>query len=388
MARLELDDVTKVFDTSAETIVAVEELNLDIKDGEFIVVVGPSGCGKSTTLRMIAGLETVTDGEIRLGGERINEKSPKDRDIAMVFQSYALYPHKTVRQNMAYGLHLSTDLDDEEIDRRVQQAAEMMGIEDLLEKKPSSLSGGQQQRVATGRAIVREPSVFLFDEPLSNLDAKLRKHMRTELARIHSEVGITTVYVTHDQEEAMTMADRIVILDQGMLQQVGPPKEVYHEPVNRFVANFIGSPSMNFVDVDLVRDPDGSGQLVGDDFDYEVSSRLLQPLDESVSEAEFGIRPENVRIDPDAPEEKSLETTVDVVEIVGSDNFIYLELAGKEFRVRAPSEVEPSEGEPVRITFDEDDIHLFDSASGEALVHGYPSTSVTTSVGRSDTTAD
>jgi multiple sugar transport system ATP-binding protein len=388
MARLELDDVTKVFDTSAETIVAVEELNLDIKDGEFIVVVGPSGCGKSTTLRMIAGLETVTDGEIRLGGERINEKSPKDRDIAMVFQSYALYPHKTVRQNMAYGLHLSTDLDDEEIDRRVQQAAEMMGIEDLLEKKPSSLSGGQQQRVATGRAIVREPSVFLFDEPLSNLDAKLRKHMRTELARIHSEVGITTVYVTHDQEEAMTMADRIVILDQGTLQQIGAPKEVYHEPVNRFVANFIGSPSMNFVDVELVRNADGSGRLVGDDFDYEVSSRLLQSVDDSVSDVEFGIRPENVRIDPDAPTEKSLETTVDVVEIVGSDNFIYLELAGKEFRVRAPSEIEPAEGEPVRITFDEDDIHLFDSASGEALIHGYPSTSVTTTAERSDTTAD
>jgi len=388
MARLELDDVTKVFDTSAETIIAVEELNLDIKDGEFIVVVGPSGCGKSTTLRMIAGLETVTDGEIRLGGERINEKSPKDRDIAMVFQSYALYPHKTVRQNMAYGLHLSTDLDDEEIDRRVQQAAEMMGIEDLLDKKPSSLSGGQQQRVATGRAIVREPSVFLFDEPLSNLDAKLRKHMRTELARIHSEVGITTVYVTHDQEEAMTMADRIVILDQGTLQQIGAPKQVYHEPVNRFVANFIGSPSMNFVDVELVRNADGSGRLVGDDFDYEVSSRLLQPLDETTSEVEFGIRPENVRIDPDAPTEKSLETTVDVVEIVGSDNFIYLELAGKEFRVRTPSEVEPAEGDPVRITFDEDDIHLFDSASGEALVHGYPSTSVTTTAERSDTTAD
>ncbi|GAB3319870.1 sn-glycerol-3-phosphate ABC transporter ATP-binding protein UgpC [Haloplanus rallus] len=388
MARLELDDVTKVFDTSAETIVAVEELNLDIKDGEFIVVVGPSGCGKSTTLRMIAGLETVTDGEIRLANERINEKSPKDRDIAMVFQSYALYPHKTVRQNMAYGLHLSTDLDDEEIDRRVQEAAEMMGIEDLLDKKPSSLSGGQQQRVATGRAIVREPSVFLFDEPLSNLDAKLRKHMRTELSRIHSEVGITTVYVTHDQEEAMTMADRIVILDQGTLQQVGAPKEVYHEPVNRFVANFIGSPSMNFVDVDLELESDGSGRLVGDDFDYEVSSRLLQPLDSSTTEVEFGIRPENVRIDPDAPTAKSIETTVDVVEVVGSDNFIYLDLAGEEFRVRTPSEVEPTEGETVRLTFDEDDIHLFDSASGEALVHGFPDTDVSATAEQSDTTAD
>jgi len=388
MARLELDDVTKVFDTSAETIVAVEELNLDIKDGEFIVVVGPSGCGKSTTLRMIAGLETVTDGEIRLGDERINEKSPKDRDIAMVFQSYALYPHKTVRENMAYGLHLSTDLDGEEISRRVQEAAEMMGIEDLLDKKPSSLSGGQQQRVATGRAIVREPSLFLFDEPLSNLDAKLRKHMRTELSRIHAEVGITTVYVTHDQEEAMTMADRIVILDQGMLQQIGEPKEVYHEPVNRFVANFIGSPSMNFVDVELERNSDGSGTLVGEDFSYEVSSRLLQPLDPGTTEVEFGIRPENVTIDPDAPTEKSIETTVDVVEIVGSDNFIYLDLAGEEFRVRTPSEIEPSEGETVRLTFDEDDVHLFDSVSGEALVHGLPGADVSATAEQSDTTAD
>ena len=388
MARLELEEVTKVFDTSAETIVAVEELSLDIDDGEFIVVVGPSGCGKSTTLRMIAGLETVTDGEIRLAGERINEKSPKDRDIAMVFQSYALYPHKTVRQNMAYGLHLSTDLDSEEIDHRVREAAEMMGIEDLLDKKPSSLSGGQQQRVATGRAIVREPSLFLFDEPLSNLDAKLRKHMRTELSRIHSEVGITTVYVTHDQEEAMTMADRIVILDQGSLQQVGEPKEVYHEPVNKFVANFIGSPSMNFVDVELERNADGSGRLVGQEFDYSVSNRLLQQIDPSVSDVVFGIRPENARIDPDAPVDGSVETTVDVVEVVGSDNFIYLDLAGKEFRVRTPSEVEPAEGETVRITFDEDDIHLFDSASGEALAHGYPDADVTATVERSDTTAD
>jgi multiple sugar transport system ATP-binding protein len=388
MARLELDDVTKVFDTSAETIIAVEELNLDIDDGEFIVVVGPSGCGKSTTLRMIAGLETITDGEIRLGGERINEKSPKDRDIAMVFQSYALYPHKTVRQNMAYGLHLSTDLDDEAIERRVQEAAEMMGIEDLLDKKPSSLSGGQQQRVATGRAIVREPSVFLFDEPLSNLDAKLRKHMRTELSRIHSEVGITTVYVTHDQEEAMTMADRIVILDGGRLQQIGEPKEVYHEPVNRFVANFIGSPSMNFVDVELERNADGSGTLVGEDFSYEASSRLLQPLDPSMSELELGIRPENVRIDPEAPSEKSIQTTVDVVEVVGSDNFIYLDLAGKEFRVRTPTEVEPAEDETVTLTFDEDDIHLFDRQSGEALVHGYPDADVSATVEQSDTTAD
>ncbi len=385
MARLELDDVTKVYDTRSEAIVAVEELDLEIEDGEFIVVVGPSGCGKSTTLRMIAGLETVTDGEIRLGGERINERAPKDRDIAMVFQSYALYPHKTVRGNMAYGLQLSTDLDDEEIDRRVENAAEMMGIDDLLEKKPSALSGGQQQRVATGRAIVREPSLFLFDEPLSNLDAKLRKHMRTELSRIHSEFGITTVYVTHDQEEAMTMADRIVILDQGELQQIGAPKRVYHEPANRFVADFIGSPSMNFREVTVERDG-GAGRLVGDAFAYEVDGRILDGI--PTDELELGVRPENVDIDPSAPPERSFEATVDVVEVVGSDNFVYLDLGGEEFRVRTPTGVEPAEGETVRVTFDVDDLHLFDARTGEAHAHGRPEADTVRTVEGSDTTAD
>ena len=387
MARLELDNVTKVFDTKAETIVAVEELSLDIEPGEFLVVVGPSGCGKSTTLRAIAGLETVTDGEIRLDGERINQKPPKDRDIAMVFQSYALYPHKTVRENMAYGLRLSTDLDDEEIDRRVENAAGMMGIEDLLEKKPGSLSGGQQQRVATGRAIVREPSLFLFDEPLSNLDAKLRKHMRTELSRIHSEVEITSIYVTHDQEEAMTMADRIAILNHGELQQVGEPKDIYHRPTNRFVADFIGSPSMNFRDVEVNRRADGSGTLVDDEFSYEVSSRLLGHINASKTDLVFGVRPEDVHMDPNAPPEKQIEATVDVVEVVGSDNFLYLDIAGREFRMRAPTEVEPEEGETVRITFDEDDVHLFDARTEEALTHGYPNPEMA-AARQSDTTAD
>ncbi len=372
MARVEFDNVTKVYDDSAETIVAVEELNLDIPDGEFVVFVGPSGCGKSTTLRMLAGLETITDGEIRLDGERINEKAPKHRDIAMVFQSYALYPHKTVRQNMAYGLQLSSDLDEQEINRRVEEAAEMMGIEDLLDKKPGSLSGGQQQRVATGRAIVREPATFLFDEPLSNLDAKLRKHMRTELSRIHSELGITTIYVTHDQEEAMTMADRIVILDNGKLQQVGSPKQVYYRPANVFVADFIGSPSMNFFDVDLESTPTEAGLLAHEAFSYEVSSDVVDLFDEGVhDELVLGVRPENLRVDPSAPEEKSIEATVDVVEVVGSDNFIYLDIGGREARIRTPSEIEPDEGETVRVTFDEDDIHLFDRNTEEALVHGH-----------------
>jgi multiple sugar transport system ATP-binding protein len=386
MARLELDSVTKVYDTRAETIVAVEELDLDVRDGEFVVLVGPSGCGKSTTLRMIAGLETVTDGEIRLAGERINDEAPKDRDIAMVFQSYALYPHKTVRENMGYGLELSTDLDEGTIGRRVEDAAEMMGIEDLLEKKPGALSGGQQQRVATGRAIVREPAVFLFDEPLSNLDAKLRKHMRTELARIHSEVGITTVYVTHDQEEAMTLADRIAVLNDGRLQQFAEPKVVYYRPANRFVADFIGSPSMNFVNVRLDGE-DGDWRLSQEAFDYAVSDRFVEALDPTTP-LEMGIRPENVRIDGEAPPDRRITATVDVVEVVGSDNFVYLDLAGKEFRVRTESQVEPEEGETVAVTFDETDVHLFDRDTGEALTHGYQDTEVASTVEQSDATAD
>jgi multiple sugar transport system ATP-binding protein len=370
MGAIDFDSVTKVYDDSSGTVVAVEELDLSVEDGEFLVFVGPSGCGKSTTLRMLAGLETVTDGTIRIDGEAITDKAPKDRDIAMVFQSYALYPHKTVRDNMAYGLKLSTDLTDEEIDRRVTETAEMMGIGDLLDKKPGSLSGGQQQRVATGRAIVREPAVFLFDEPLSNLDAKLRKHMRTELAQIHNELRITTIYVTHDQEEAMTLADRIAVLNGGELQQVGPPKQVYARPANHFVADFIGSPSMNFVDVTL----DGQHlRLDGpdDDWSYEVSDGLAEIVaDAGVTEYILGVRPEDVRLGDDAPAGKTAEGTVEVVEVVGSDNFIYLESGGQEFRYRAPTEVEPAVGETLTVTFDEDHIHLFDRDSGEAVAHG------------------
>ena len=370
MAHVKFDNVTKVFEDSSGPIVAVEELDLDIPDGEFVVFVGPSGCGKSTTLRMLAGLETITDGEILLDGQRINQMPPKDRDIAMVFQSYALYPHKTVRGNMGYGLQLSSDLSPEEIDRRVEEAASMMGIEDLLDKKPGSLSGGQRQRVATGRAIVREPSVFLFDEPLSNLDAKLRKHMRTELSRIHSELGITTIYVTHDQEEAMTMADRIVILKNGRLQQVGTPKDVYYQPTNVFVADFIGSPSMNFFDVALERDGDGA-RLVNDAFTYDVSKEILEHVEGSGDEFVLGIRPEDIHVDPSVPPGKSIEAPVDVVEIIGSDNFIYLDMGGNECRVRTPSHVEPDEDEVVTLTFDEGNLHLFDAATEEAICHGY-----------------
>ena len=373
MARVELDKLTKVFEASGGPLVAVEELDLEIEDGEFVVVVGPSGCGKSTTLRMLAGLETVTDGEIRLGDEVINRKAPKNRDIAMVFQDYALYPHKTAKENIAYGLRLSTDLSDEEIDRRVQEATDMMGISDLLDKKPGALSGGQQQRVATGRAIVREPELFLFDEPLSNLDAKLRKHMRTELARLHSELGITTIYVTHDQEEAMTLADRIVILNDGKLQQVGSPKEVYYRPTNLFVADFIGSPSMNFFDVTLEAEGE-SGRLVHEKggFTYELSPRFMEELraESDATEFVFGIRPEDLRFAGGAEEGKTISGTVEVVEVVGSDNFIYLDVGDEELRLRTTSEREPEIGSTVDVTFDETGIHLFDRRTEEAVIHG------------------
>jgi multiple sugar transport system ATP-binding protein len=374
MSQVTFDTVTKVFDDVSGTIVAVEELDLDIEDGEFVVFVGPSGCGKSTTLRMLAGLESVTDGTIKIDDVVVNDKAPKDRDIAMVFQNYALYPHKTVRGNMAYGLHLSTDLAEQEIEKRVEDTATMMGIEDLLDKKPGSLSGGQQQRVATGRAIVREPSVFLFDEPLSNLDAKLRKHMRTELARLHTELNITTIYVTHDQEEAMTMADRIVILNDGGLQQIGHPKDVYYRPANLFVADFIGSPSMNFFDTELQTNDDGSGTFIGgDDFAYDVSEALVGNITSESDSSEYvlGIRPENIRIDNSVSAGKSIEAEVDVVEIVGSDNFIYLNIDGKECRVRTPSNIEPEQGETVTITFDEEHIHVFDTSTEQALTHGH-----------------
>ena len=251
MGRITIDNVRKEYDSDTGTIRAVDDVSLEVEDGEFLTIVGPSGSGKSTLLRMIAGLEDITAGQIRIGDTVVNDIAPQNRGVAMVFQNYALYPHMSVRKNMSYGLKLTTDLTKGEIDERVEETAEMMGIGDLLDKKPNNLSGGQQQRVATGRAIVRQPEVFLFDEPLSNLDAKLRLHMRTELQRIQEDLETTSVYVTHDQTEAMTMSDRIVILSNGTIQQVGTPAEVYAEPVNRFVADFIGSPSMNFFDVEF-----------------------------------------------------------------------------------------------------------------------------------------
>jgi multiple sugar transport system ATP-binding protein len=366
MAQIVLNDVTKRFGN----LTAVNGLDLEVKDGEFLVLVGPSGCGKSTTLRMIAGLETVTSGDITIGDTRVNDLDPRERDIAMVFQNYALYPHMTVEKNMGFGLQLSTDMPDAEIKERVEEAAEMMGITDLLDDKPKQLSGGQQQRVALGRAIVREPEAFLFDEPLSNLDAKLRTHMRTEISRIQNELEVTSIYVTHDQAEAMTMGDRIVILNDGELQQVGPPNEVYSNPVNRFVAGFIGSPSMNFLDVEI-RDVDGRPHLVSvegtDVFSYPISAFDESLRLESGRELELGVRPEDIRrVTDQQAGDRVQQAPVAVVEPMGSDNFLYMDVGETEWTARVDSAFEPEEGTQFEFTFDPDVVHLFDE-TGETI---------------------
>jgi len=364
MAELELDSITKVFQDGNEHIVAVDDVSLTIDDGEFLVVVGPSGCGKSTTLRMVAGLESVTSGEIRLGDRVINDVKSQERNIAMVFQSYALYPHMTVQENMSFGLEESTDLSDEEIAARVEESASMMGIGNLLDRRPSELSGGQQQRVALGRSIVRDPEVFLMDEPLSNLDAKLRAQMRTELQRLQEELGVTTMYVTHDQTEAMTMGDRIAILNDGELQQVSSPLECYHTPTNQFVADFIGEPGMNFFDVQRRGD-----ELVSEAFSYPISDWVGGDLGD-VTDLVLGIRPEDVEIVPAVSAEREFDVTVDVVEPMGDENTVYLEFAGDadETIVASVSGLqEVSSGERVAIRVPEDAIHVFDRQTGDVL---------------------
>ncbi|WP_306058108.1 ABC transporter ATP-binding protein [Natronococcus wangiae] len=379
MAETQLDDVTKVFtDDDGSDIVAVDEVSIDIEDGEFLVLVGPSGCGKSTTLRMIAGLETITDGAIRLDDRVINDLPAKDRDIAMVFQSYALYPHMTVQENMSFGLEESTDLSDDEIAAHVEETAEMMGIGDLLDRKPGELSGGQQQRVALGRAIVREPAVFLMDEPLSNLDAKLRAQMRTELQQLQEDLETTTVYVTHDQTEAMTMGDRIVILDDGELQQVGTPLECYHEPANVFVADFVGEPAMNFFDVTR-RDADGEGAvLVGEHLEYAVSDDVSATIGDR-SEVVLGVRPEDVGIEIGDGERRredghAVPATVTVVEPTGDENIVYLALGEGDGEHEGETAIATIDGmsrigsgERVAAYIPEDAIHVFDAKTGEAL---------------------
>ncbi len=366
MAELELDSLTKVFQDGNDRIVAVDEVSVSIDDGEFVVVVGPSGCGKSTTLRMVAGLETVTSGTIRLDGESIEDVKSQDREIAMVFQSYALYPHMSVRGNMAFGLEESTDLPADEIDRRVEETAAMLDIPELLDRKPTELSGGQQQRVALGRAIVRDPEVFLMDEPLSNLDAKLRAQMRTELQRLQEDLGVTTVYVTHDQTEAMTMGDRIAILDGGRLQQVATPLECYHEPANRFVAGFLGEPSMNFFDVEH-RD----GALVADAFEYPVAETVAADFG-GTRQLVLGIRPEAIELVGSATDPHHFRMTVDVVEPMGDENTVYLtfgdDTTESDTLVATIGGMRQiSAGQAVVAHIPEEAIHVFDRSSGRAL---------------------
>ena len=369
MAELTLDGVTKVFtEDDGNEIVAVDDVSVDINDGEFLVLVGPSGCGKSTTLRMVAGLETITSGEIRLGDRRINDKPPAERDIAMVFQSYALYPHMTVAENMSFGLEESTEMADDDISQTVDDTATMMGIEELLDRKPADLSGGQQQRVALGRAIVRDPEAFLMDEPLSNLDAKLRATMRTELQRLQEELGVTTIYVTHDQTEAMTMGDRIAILDKGVLQQVGTPLECYHTPKNEFVAGFIGDPSMNFFEMAVDRD-----RLVADRFEYPLSPAQSESVG-GARAVTFGVRPEDIEIEVDGTVDSAYEfdLTVDVVEPRGDENTIHLTFDRavddpETFTATVSGLRQLRAGDSVVATFPPEAIHLFDVDSGQAL---------------------
>jgi multiple sugar transport system ATP-binding protein len=349
-------------------ITAVEDISLSLPRGELLVLVGPSGCGKSTTLRCIAGIEEPTAGDIQIAGDSVVDRRPEDRDIAMVFQNYALYPHKTARQNIGFGLRMTTALSAEEVESRVERVAETLGITDLLEQKPGSLSGGQQQRVALGRAIVRDPEVFLLDEPLSNLDATLRSQMRTEIQQLQRDLDVTTVYVTHDQTEAMTIGDRIAVLQDGRVQQLGRPMACYHEPANRFVASFIGEPSMNLLDCRV----EAAGRLEG---------AIRYPTDETLagaaSEAEgvdvtIGVRPEApTLVGPDWDgEEPSFRGQVDVVEPVGERSFVYATLdAGPQLTVAAAGATPVRELSAVRVRIPRDGVHLFDGTTGEALHH-------------------
>ncbi len=348
-------------------VTAVSDFNLEIEDKEFVIFVGPSGCGKSTTLRMVAGLEEISKGEMYIGDRLINDVPPKDRDIAMVFQNYALYPHMTVYRNMAFGLELRKTPKDE-IDKRVREAAKVLDIEHLLDRKPKALSGGQRQRVALGRAMVRNPSVFLLDEPLSNLDAKLRTSMRTEIIKLHQKLQTTFIYVTHDQTEAMTMGDRIVVMKAGVIQQVDTPQNLYDFPCNMFVAGFIGSPQMNFMDATLEKDGDQySVNLSGDKIPLPKEKTADGKLDAYVGKVvAMGVRPEDIKDDEDTLAKYAgshLDTTVEVSELMGSEIYLYLEYKGQKLTARVAPTSKARNGSKVPVAFDPHKIHLFDKES-------------------------
>jgi len=371
MAELKLKKIVKKYPNG---FVAVKNFNLDIADKEFIIFVGPSGCGKTTTLRMIAGLEDISGGELYIGNKLMNDVPPKERDIAMVFQNYALYPHMTVYDNMAFGLKLRK-MPKEEIKKRVEEAAKILDIAHLLDRKPKALSGGQRQRVAMGRAIVREPKVFLMDEPLSNLDAKLRVQMRTEISKLHHRLATTFIYVTHDQTEAMTLGTRIVVLKDGIIQQVDTPQNLYNKPCNLFVAGFIGSPQMNFIDCRVVK---GGGSEVFLSFgDYKIklsedkSKALIQGgyLDKEVI---MGIRPEDIHAEEiflNSSQESIVKAHVEVTELLGAEVNLYLLIAGQNAVAKVNARYDAKVGDNVKVAFDVNRIHVFDKATELAIVN-------------------
>ncbi len=353
MSHIELKAVEKIYPNGFK---AIHGIDMQIKEGEFIVLVGPSGCGKSTLLRMVAGLEDITSGEVHIAGRKVNELEPSQRDIAMVFQNYALYPHMTVYKNMAYGLkNLGTPKD--EIDKRVNEVAVLLELEDLLERRPKQLSGGQRQRVAMGRAIVRHPTAFLFDEPLSNLDAKLRVQMRLVIKNLQARLGTTTLYVTHDQVEAMTMADRLVVLKDGIAEQIGTPMELYDKPQTKFVAGFIGSPAMNFVSAKISDS--------GDEVTFgSVVFSLKEKISHHQSEITLGFRPEHLLLD----ENGSLDLTVELVEQLGAESIIHATFeSGQKITLRLNGHIEKKHGDNFKASVDPQKLHLFDEKSGQRI---------------------
>ncbi len=362
MAAVTLKDVVKRYGRTE----VLHRINLDIEDNEFVVLVGPSGCGKSTTLRLVAGLETVTEGEIRIGDRVVNDLAPKDRDVAMVFQNYALYPHMNVFKNMSFGLRLQK-VPGDEIQQRVETAAGILGLKDLLKRKPFELSGGQRQRVAMGRAIVREPEVFLFDEPLSNLDAKLRTQMRIEIKRLHHKVEATIIYVTHDQVEAMSLADRIVIMQDGYIEQVGTPLEVFQRPRNTFVAGFIGTPPMNLVPARIVA---GDGGLK---LDFEGRFQVPVPEKpgaaiEAGMDAIMGLRTEDLLIDSQRfPQDWRVESVVEVVEPLGSETLVHVDLGGTAFIAKSEGRRLIRRGDRLQLAMNLEHLHIFDAEKGESI---------------------
>lgn len=363
MASITFKHIKKVYDNNVEV---VKDFNLEIKDKEFVILVGPSGCGKSTTLRMIAGLEEITSGELYIGERLVNNVPPKDRDIAMVFQSYALYPHMTVLKNMAFGLELRKT-PKEEIKKRVEWAAGVLGITHLLDRKPKALSGGQRQRVALGRAMVRNPAVFLLDEPLSNLDAKLRVQMRTELIKLHKQLGTTFVYVTHDQVEAMTMGDRIVVMKDGDIMQVDDARTLYNKPNNLFVAGFIGSPQMNFIDAKLSKSGDNWAFKFGN-YSIELPKEKTGKLEAKYDGKDviIGIRPEHIHISKG--DENTIDATIDVTEMVGAETFLYLTSGDIKMTVKVASGVDMKMDDKIKVEFNLSKIHAFDKETEQNLM--------------------